>query len=167
MRSVIGIDCGVSGAIAFLTENSIRVWDMPCVLKARPGKPAKREVDPAGVANILGALPSRDYQTVVYVEQVSAMPGQGVTSMFGLGRSYGVVLGVCSALHLPTQTVSAQAWKKALDLTRDKGLSRAKAAARWPEKAVLFQAVKDDGRAEAALLAWYGFQRLSSISGVT
>ncbi|NDC04371.1 MAG: hypothetical protein EBZ81_15760 [Betaproteobacteria bacterium] len=93
--------------------------------------------------------------TVAVVEQVNAMPGQGVSSMFSFGQAYGVVLGVLAGLSIPATAVTPAIWKKALKLNSGKDAARAKAAQLWPSHAGEFKRVKDDGRAEAALLAYY------------
>ena len=90
------------------------------------------------------------------IEQVNAMPGQGVTSMFAFGESFGLAKGVLAGLKIPTSTVTPGKWKKALQLNAGKDGSRAKAAQIWPEHAGEFKRVKDDGKAEACLIAYWG-----------
>lgn len=155
MSFIIGVDPGASGAIAILEDNGqlVQVFDMPSVELQVRGK-AKRRVAPEMLASELRLYNVQG--TVAVVEQVSAMPGQGVSSMFAFGQAYGLVLGVLAGLWIPTSTVTPSAWKKALKLNTGKDAARAKAAQLWPAQASEFKRVKDDGRAEAALIAHWG-----------
>ena len=151
MSFIIGIDPGAAGAVAILENGRLtQVFDMPVVEMTVGGK-AKRRVAPELLASELRLYNLAD--TVAVVEQVGAMPGQGVTSMFAFGQAYGLVLGVLAGLWIPTTTVTPATWKKALKLNTGKDGARAKAAQLWPAQADQFKRVKDDGRAEAALLA--------------
>ena len=109
----------------------------------------RRSVDAAGLARILKLTPGE-----VWVERVNAFPGQGVASMFSLGQSYGIVLGVAAALGYPTHLVNPADWKKFFKLGKEKELSRALATRLYP--GVALDRVKDHGRAEALLIARYG-----------
>jgi len=100
--------------------------------------------------------PETDEPHMAIIEQVAAMRGQGVTSMFRFGQSYGVTQMAVAAHKIPMQFVTPAKWKSYLGLSRDKGVSRSLASQRFPKQADLFKRVKDDGRAEAALLALYG-----------
>ena len=96
---IIGIDPGVSGAISILEDKKvIKVFDMPTMID---GKKNKRQVNGSQVTNIIKENLYNNKETIVVVEQVNAMPGQGVTSMFNFGQSFGVIKGVCAALSLP------------------------------------------------------------------
>ena len=151
MSFIIGIDPGAAGAVAILENGRLtQVFDMPVVEISVGGKNKKR-VAPELLASELRLYNLAD--TVAVVEQVGAMPGQGVTSMFAFGQAYGLVLGVLAGLWIPTTTVTPATWKKALKLNTGKDGARAKAAQLWPARADQFKRVKDDGRAEAALLA--------------
>ena len=153
MSFIIGIDPGAAGAVAILENGRLtQVFDMPVVEMTVGGK-AKRRVAPELLASELRLYNLAD--TVAVVEQVGAMPGQGVTSMFAFGQAYGLVLGVLAGLWIPTTTVTPATWKKALKLNTGKDGARAKAAQLWPAQADQFKRVKDDGRAEAALLAYW------------
>lgn len=153
MSFVIGIDPGAAGAVAILEAGKlVQVFDMP-VVEVQVGGKAKRRVAPEILASELRLYNVSD--TVAVVEQVGAMPGQGVTSMFAFGQAYGLVLGVLAGLWIPTTTVTPTTWKKALKLNAGKDGARAKAAQLWPAQAGEFKRVKDDGRAEAALLAYW------------
>lgn len=153
MSFVIGIDPGAAGAIAILEDGKlVQVFDMP-VVEVMTGGKAKRRVAPEMLASELRLY--NVHGTVAVVEQVGAMPGQGVTSMFAFGQAYGLVLGVLAGLWIPTTTVTPTTWKKALKLNAGKDGARAKAAQLWPAQASEFKRVKDDGRAEASLIAYW------------
>lgn len=150
MGIVIGIDPGVSGAVAFVYPDGIQVDDMPTV-EVR----GKRHVCPHG---LLARLRHHDLLAVdaVVLEHVQGVQGTGATSAFSFGRSFGLVEGVAAGLALPLVLVRPQAWTKALGVSRDKGAHRQAAANLWPRQASLFARVKDDGRADAALLChWW------------
>lgn len=157
MSFVIGIDPGASGAVAILDRDGtlVHVFDMPSV-EIVVGNKAKRRVSPEMLAAELRLY--NVHATLAYVEQVNAMPGQGVTSMFAFGQAYGLVLGVLAGLGIPAQTVTPGKWKKGLNLNQGKDASRARAATIWPTMAGEFRRVKDDGRAEAALIAYWGLK---------
>lgn len=146
MSLTIGIDPGLSGAIAIVDSYGVLVdvYDMPVV---------------AGMVSAYGFNEMEDWGTedfgTVVIEDVHAMPKQGVTSSFGFGRSKGVVEGVFAANGRPITYVSPARWKRALGLGKDKGEARRRAMELWPSKAAMFARVKDDGRAEAALIAYW------------
>jgi crossover junction endodeoxyribonuclease RuvC len=98
------------------------------------------------------------HATCAYVEQVGAMPGQGVSSMFAFGEAFGLAKGVLAGLGIPLQVVTPARWKRDMRLNTGKDSARAMAAARWPQHAGEFRRVKDDGRAEAALIALWGLK---------
>lgn len=150
----IGIDPGISGAVAAVTERGRLEWvfDMPV---RDSGKVARktREIDGAALARLL-----RSHLVDIgecWIEEVSAMPGQGVSSMFSLGDTRGCIRGVCETLGLPVQRVHPKTWKKAYGLDGDKNASRACAVRLYPDCVDLGR-VKDHGRAEALLIARYG-----------
>ena len=155
MNFLIGIDPGASGAVAILEKNGklVHVFDMPSVEVMAGGK-AKKRVSPEMLAAELKLY--ADQGATAVVEQVGAMPGQGVSSMFAFGESFGLAKGVLAGLKIPTSTVTPGKWKKALQLNAGKDGSRAKAAQIWPSHAGEFKRVKDDGKAEAALIAHWG-----------
>lgn len=155
MSFIIGVDPGASGAIAIIesTGKLVHVFDMPSVEIVSGGK-AKRRVSPEMLAAELRLY--ADQRAVAYLEQVGAMPGQGVSSMFAFGQAFGIVLGVMAGLAIPCQTVTPAKWKKDLKLNGGKDAARAKAAQIWPGQAGEFKRVKDDGKAEAALIAAWG-----------
>lgn len=147
-RYVLGVDPGLSGALALLDPDGRLMWvqDMPAVGGVVSG---------VVVADIVGGEGHDSYRQAV-IEDVHAMPGQGVSSTFRFGRSLGVVEGVITANRWPVAYVTPSKWKKALGLSADKGASRRRAMELWPHAADMFVRVKDDGRAEAALIAhWW------------
>ena len=154
MSYVIGIDPGISGAISVFslnTHNLLDVFDMP-TLEVDSGKTRKRHISAVGLRDILVCHPT-DH---VVIEKVGAMPGQGVTSMFNFGRSAGIIEGVVAALCNPHTYVTPATWTKAVGRAAGKDASRMRAMELFPSKADLFKRAKDDGRADAALIAyWY------------
>jgi len=149
---IIGIDPGASGAVAILEKSGklVHVFDMPS-LEIMAGGKAKKRVSPEMLADELKLY--ADQGATAVVEQVGAMPGQGVSSMFAFGESFGLAKGVLAGLRIPTSTVTPGKWKKAMGVNAGKDGSRAKAAQLWPSQAGEFKRVKDDGRAEACLIA--------------
>lgn len=154
---IVGIDPGASGAIAFFDPKAgtLDVHDMPVMEIERSGK-TKREISPKLLANILHDDHSHN---IVWIEKVGAMPGQGVSSMFQFGRGVGMIEGVIAAEGLSLNYVTPQAWQKAVGVRGGKDGSRLRAVELFPKYANLFARKKDDGRAEAALIAWYGATR--------
>lgn len=151
---IMGIDPGVSGAIAFYFPTNperIAVDDVPV---------AGGEISAPHLASII----RRYAPSMAVIEKVQAFRGQGVVSMFNFGRSYGDVRGVVGALNIPLHPVSPQKWKKHFSLSSDKDQSRMLAIRFFPSVAEHFKLKKHDGRAEAALLALYGAQVLMSKS---
>lgn len=144
MSAILGIDPGLSGAWALLfPDNSVTAGDLPTVAG---------EIDVPTLAKLLRAA---DIAFAV-VEDVHAMPGQGVSSTFKFGRAHGAVLGCLLTLEIPVHPVPPTRWKKHLRLSADKEASRALALRTWPASDC-FGRKKDHGRAEAALLALWGF----------
>lgn len=154
---IIGIDPGLSGAIAFYdtVEQTVEVVDMPVLELVRNGK-KKREVSAQALANHLAGR--KVY--AAFMERVNAMTGQGVTSVFSFGRSTGIVEGVLAAYDIPTTLVTPQAWQKAVNQRAGKDGSRERAMQLFPAQVELFQRKKDDGRSDAALIAYYGAKSL-------
>ena len=145
---IVGIDPGMAGAIAWLSDDGhlIEVRDLP-VAKGEGLMPAVLAV----------FLREQDRQPVhAFLERVAARPGAGVSGMFNFGRGYGQIEGVLAALGVPVTLVTPGKWKGALRVPADKAASRSRAAQLWPGLAGTFARVKDDGRAEAALIGLYG-----------
>ena len=149
---VMAIDPGLSGAIAvFDGETLIDIVDTPVHSLVRNNK-TKRQISASGLAAIF-----REYKPDhVVVEKVSAMPGQGVTSMFSFGRSFGVIEGILAAFEIPATYVMPSVWTKAIGRGLGKDASRARACELYPSHQKSFARVKDDGRADAVLIgAWW------------
>lgn len=155
----IGVDPGLDGAIAVIDKDGglVQIYDMPTV-EVKVGKSMKRKVAPAAIADEL-KLYVNDGRCVAICESVAARPGQGVTSMFGFGRSLGVIEGVLAGMGIPYELVPPPTWVKHMRVAPGKGGSRQRAMEIWPSMAGEFKRVKDDGRADAALIALYLFKQ--------
>lgn len=144
---IMGLDPGASGAVAFYYPDRpqlISAYDVPLIDK---------QINAAALYDLI-----RKYSPeLAVVEIVHSMPKQGVASSFQFGKSYGVALGVIGSLKIPSVHVSPTKWKKYFGLTADKEGSRGLAIWKWPDSEH-FRRKKDNGRAEAALLALYGAQ---------
>jgi crossover junction endodeoxyribonuclease RuvC len=157
MMIVLGIDIGVSGAIALvnpIAEGSLfidAVHDMPVL---RDGPAGRRAIN----APLLASLIYESHADHAYVEHVGPRPGEGAVGAFAFGRARGVIEGVLAAAGVPCTFITPPAWKRIIGLPagRDKDASRGEAIRRWPSRAELFARIKDDGRAEACLIAVAG-----------
>ena len=153
---IIGIDPGISGAISIIENKKIlEVYDTPTMID---GKKNKKQINSAQVTNIIKERlnKDKDKDVVVVVEQVNAMPGQGVTSMFNFGQSFGVIKGICAALSLPIYFVRPTKWKKHFNLIKtNKDASRTKVIEAYPEISSKLHRKKDSNRADAILIALY------------
>ena len=151
---IIGIDPGISGAISILENKKIlEVYDTPTMIE---GKKNKRQINSAHVTNIIKERLNNEKEVIVVVEQVNAMPGQGVTSMFNFGQSFGVIKGICAALGLPIYFVRPAKWKKHFNLIKtNKDASRTKVIEAYPEISGKLHRKKDSNRADAILIALY------------
>ena len=152
---IFGIDPGVSGAICVLNKRKIvEVYEMPTMID---GKKNKRQVNGAEVTNIfLKELSYEKKEAKVVVEHVNAMPGQGVTSMFNFGQSFGVIKGVCAALRLPVYFVRPVKWKKYFNLIKtNKDASRTKVIEIFPNISSKISRKKDSNKADSILIAKY------------
>ncbi len=150
----IGIDPGVTGAVAVLTDKITVIIDMPVMTTGK-----KQQINPYELYKQLLSItmtvenPNRD--CTVYLEQVSAMPGQGVTSSFGFGVSFGIIQGVVAALKVPLVMVPPVVWKRRAKLLgKDKDQARTLAQRLYPT--VELGRKKDIGRADAVLIARFG-----------
>ena len=128
---IIGVDPGVSGAICILTNGKItEIYDMPTMID---GKKNKKQVNGAEITNIINKELENEKDAKVVIEHVSAMPGQGVTSMFNFGQSFGVLKGICAALKLPVHFIRPVKWKKHFNLINtEKDASRTKVIEAFP-----------------------------------
>ena len=151
---IIGIDPGINGAISIIENKKIlEVYDTPTMID---GKKNKRQINSAQVTNIIKERLNSDKEVIVVVEQVNAMPGQGVTSMFNFGQSFGVIKGICAALSLPIYFVRPAKWKKYFNLIKtNKDASRTKVIEAYPEISNKLHRKKDSNRADAILIALY------------
>ena len=151
---IIGIDPGISGAISIIENKKIlEVYDTPTMIE---GKKNKKQINGAQVANIIKERLKSDNEVIVVVEHVNAMPGQGVTSMFNFGQSFGVIKGICAALNLPIYFVRPTKWKKYFNLIKtNKDASRTKVIEAYPEISNKLHRKKDSNRADAILIALY------------
>jgi crossover junction endodeoxyribonuclease RuvC len=151
---IFGVDPGVSGAICALKDKKvIEVYEMPTMID---GKKNKRQVNGAEVASILLNEINNSDDAIVVVEHVTAMPGQGVTSMFNFGQSFGVIKGVCAALKLPIYFVRPMKWKKHFNLIKThKDASRTKVIEIYPSISSKLSRKKDSNKADAILIARY------------
>ena len=155
MTTVIGIDIGAQGALALLTREGdlIDVVDMPILRDGPKNRPSVN-------GPLLAPIIRRWQPTHAFVEFVGARPGEGAVGAFAFGRSRGVVEGVLGACGVPATHIAPASWKRALGLAcTGKDASRSEAIRRWPAHAELFARVKDDGRAESALIGVAGLLR--------
>lgn len=139
MTLLLAIDPGAKGALVALDRfGLLEVTDMPDT-----------------IAGIVAAVLRYDIRQAV-IERAQSMPHQGVASSFRYGVHYGAILGILAALQVPVDTVPPGTWKRSLGLNADKNAARRRACELWPDHAHLFARVKDDGRAEAALIGhWW------------
>ena len=153
---IVGIDPGISGAICFLKDGKfIDVIEMPSMAE---GKKNKKQVNGNQLFNEIKSHLSaiNDEKICVVVEHVTAMPGQGVTSMFNFGQSFGVIKGICSAMQLPIHFVRPTRWKKYFNLIKtSKDASRTRAIEIFPKISDQLKRKKDSNKADAILIASY------------
>ena len=160
---IIGIDPGISGAICFFENGQVKeIINMPVMAD---GKKNKRQINgPQTYNEILRRIknyPKKDIPVVI--EQVSAMPGQGVTSMFNFGQSFGILKGICSAMHLSMHFVRPAKWKKYFNLIKcEKDASRTKAIEIFPYFSTNLSKKKDANKADAILIASYFYETYRS-----
>ena len=151
---IIGIDPGLSGGIAILEDNVIKVlFDMPVM---SDGKKNKRQLNSALLVRLIKDNIKDTEDTVMVVEQVNAMPGQGVTSMFNFGQTFGAIKGICAALGLPIFLVRPAKWKKHFELINSsKDASKTKAIEMYPSISEQLSKKKDVNKSDAILIARY------------
>ena len=149
---IVGIDPGLSGAIAILENKKVlSLFDMPIMAE---GKKNKRQLNSAQLVNIIKESLNLNDEIAVVVEQVNAMPGQGVTSMFNFGQTFGAIKGVCAALELPIFFVRPSKWKKYFELINSsKDSSRTKAIEMYPSLSNQLAKKKDVNKSDAILIA--------------
>ena len=155
---VVGIDPGISGSICFFKDGRIlEVIEMPVMTE---GKKNKKQVNGAQIYNeFLKRVNKKEDEIRVVIEQVSAMPGQGVTSMFNFGQSYGILKGICSAMQLPMFFVRPAKWKKYFNLINSqKDASRTRAIEIFPYFSTQLSKKKDSNKADAILIASFYYE---------
>tara|TARA_B100000287_G_scaffold354902_1_gene345333 strand:+ start:645 stop:1139 length:495 start_codon:yes stop_codon:yes gene_type:complete len=160
---IIGIDPGISGSLCFLKDGKILdVIEMPVMAE---GKKNKRQVNGSQIYNeITKRTKDTEKKNIkVIIEQVSAMPGQGVTSMFNFGQSFGVLKGICSAMQLPVYFVRPAKWKKYFNLINsEKDASRTKAIEVFPYFSQQLSKKKDANKADAILISSFFYETYQS-----
>ena len=156
---VIGIDPGISGSICFFEDGKILdVIEMPTMTE---GKKNKRQVNGSQIYNEISKriLKIKKQEIRVIIEQVSAMPGQGVTSMFNFGQSFGILKGICSAMQIPMYFVRPAKWKKYFNLINsEKDASRTKAIEIFPYFSQYLSRKKDSNKADAILISSFYYE---------
>ena len=156
---IIGIDPGISGSICFFQDGKIiDVVEMPTMTE---GKKNKKQVNGSQIFNEISVrIKKFDKKDIkVIIEQVSAMPGQGVTSMFNFGQSFGILKGICSAMQLPMYFVRPAKWKKYFNLINsEKDASRTRAIEIFPYFSGQLSRKKDSNKADAILIASFYYE---------
>ena len=156
---VIGIDPCISGSICFFQDGKIiDVIEMPTMTE---GKKNKKQVNGSQIFNEISKRIKQINKSdiKVIIEQVSAMPGQGVTSMFNFGQSFGILKGICSAMQLPMYFVRPAKWKKYFNLINsEKDASRTKAIEVFPYYSSELSKKKDSNKADAILIASFYYE---------
>ena len=156
---IIGIDPGISGSICFFQDGEIQdVVEMPTMIE---GKKNKKQVNGSQIFNeISEKIKNMDKKNIkVVIEHVTAMPGQGVTSMFNFGQSFGILKGICSAMQLSVYFVRPAKWKKYFNLINsEKDASRTRAIEIFPYYSSHLSRKKDSNKADAILIASYFFE---------
>ena len=159
---IIGIDPGISGSICFLDNGKILdVIEMPIMTD---GKKNKKQVNGSQVYNEISKRIKQfeKNQIRVVIEHVSAMPGQGVTSMFNFGQSFGILKGICTAMQLPMYFVRPTKWKKYFNLLNsEKDASRTRAIEIFPYFSSQLSRKKDSNKADAILIASFYYETFS------
>ena len=156
---IIGIDPGITGSICFFDDGKIiDVVEMPNMAE---GKKNKRQVNGAQIYHEISKriknLEKKDIKVVI--EQVAAMPGQGVTSMFNFGQSFGVLKGICAAMQIPMYFVRPAKWKKYFNLINsEKDASRTKAIEIFPHFSTQLSRKKDSNKADAILISSFFYE---------
>jgi len=160
---IIGVDPGISGSICFFKDGRILdVIEMPTM---NEGKKNKRQVNGSQIFNEIFERIEKieKHEIKAVIEQVSAMPGQGVTSMFNFGQSFGILKGICSAMQLPMYFVRPAKWKKYFNLINtEKDASRTRAIEIFPYFSSQLSKKKDSNKADAILIASFYYETYKS-----
>ncbi len=161
---IIGIDPGISGAICFFEEGQvIEIIEMPLMAE---GKKNKRQINGPQIYNEISSRITKFQKKDIFVviEQVSAMPGQGVTSMFNFGQSFGVLKGICSAMQLSMHFIRPAKWKKYFGLIKtEKDASRTKVIEIFPYISSQLSRKKDSNKADAVLIASFFYNTFKKV----
>lgn len=155
----LGVDVGLTGALAVLDKDGsfVRVEDLPIMNKGVLTAVVKKQVNGAGLAALLALVRGQPEKSVyAFVERVATFRKQGIATNGSLMHSLGVVEGVLQALAIPYWLVHSQTWKKRFKLGKDKERARQLAIRLFPKASLSKK--KDANRAEALLLAWYGWE---------
>ena len=154
---IFGIDPGLSGAIAVLENDAVLdIIDLPVMSE---GKKNKRQLNSAQLSQYMSKNVENIHKTSVVVEQVNAMPGQGVTSMFNFGQTFGAIKGISATLKLPIFFVRPAKWKKHFDLINSsKDASRTKAIEIYPSLAEKLSKKKDVNKSDAILIGRFFYE---------
>lgn len=155
MKTILGIDPGMSGALSIWDGKELMVYDMP-TFEIKKGKTLRKRID---ISRLKSIVETCDYDTHVFIEQVSAQPGNGAAAAFTYGFGCGVIEAVIQCCGLSFTYVLPQVWKKAMQCPKDKDGARQRASQLLPNYAHNWDCKKDDGRAEAALIALYGYNQ--------
>jgi crossover junction endodeoxyribonuclease RuvC len=157
--TILGIDPGLSGALAFLGPDGLVIRDMPVLTVGK-----KREIDEIELARLIDAAGPI---THAFLEQVGTRPGEGAVGAFAFGRGYGLIRGLLRAAFVPISDVTPQKWQRAVGIKAGAGKDAARALAKekFQRDAGLFARVKDDGRADAALIALWGQRQIEAGEG--
>jgi|SRR6478752_4030985 len=159
MNYYLGIDIGVTGALALLDQNGnlIAVHDMPVL---QDGPAGRRTINGILLAQLIRTLPPIKE---AYIELVGPRPKEGPVGAFAFGRSRGTIEGVLAGLEIPAKNISPAAWKRVIGLPpgkdEAKDKSRSEAIRRWPAQADKFKRKKDDGRSDSALIGVAGIAK--------
>lgn len=163
---VLGVDPGFTGALALYNpdQQTLIIGDMPTTQRRMSSNKIRTELNISALLHWLDLhLPSAN--VVAWVEDPHALPKQGITSAFRFGQVCGAIQTALLAYHIPLHLVPPATWKKAMGLSADKVGCQHKASQLLPAHAHLWPLKKHDGRAEAALLAWYGVHHRHSTQG--
>jgi crossover junction endodeoxyribonuclease RuvC len=153
---ILGIDPGAAGAFALYDTSLEALWvdDMPSA-RVLVGKAKRLQLNEVALAQAIAS----GEPDVAWIERVHALPKQGVTSSFSFGLAYGIVRGILASTGVPYFLITPQEWKRSFRLGPDKNEARLVASRMFPANVASFARAKDDGRAEAALLALFGSQQ--------
>ena len=151
MKTILGIDNGLKGALSFYDTKELIIYDMPTL---KDGK--RNMLDVQGLIRII--LSDKPYHCIF--EKLTPMPKIGGLQSFSMGHSEGVIIGILSSLNIPFSFVRPNVWKKAMQCPKDKDAARMRASQLLPEFSHNWPLKKHDGRAESALIALYGYQQV-------